>query len=184
MATHARSSIYRLVATLALSLSIVALAQTPAVSPAALAGLDARAAVELANAWKGNDVTSFVTSDVVHFVFPDGAEVSIALPEHEMMVSVAPYFTHTHPCITHYMSGCQGELVGAPVHVLAIAPDGSVLIDEVMPTPANGFLDLWLPRDLAIELQLSLDGYRTIGRITTHAGSDTCVTTLQFAAAR
>ena len=182
----------RLTLLLALVLSTPALAQSaaqsatpaPAATPAALAGLDAYAAVELANAWKGNGVTSFVTTEVVRFVFPDGAEVTVALPEDEVIVSVAPYFTHTHPCATHYMSSCQGELVGAPVHVLALATDGSVLIDEVMTTPANGFLDLWLPRDQAIELQMTLDDYRTVGLVSTHAGSDTCVTTMRFQAAR
>ena len=188
MVTHAPPSIRRLATTLTaalvLALHATALAQGTPATPAALDGLDARAAVELANAWKGNGLTSFVTTEAVHFAFPDGSEVSIVLPEHEVLVSVAPYFTHTHPCATHYMSGCQGELVGAPVHVLALGPDGAVLIDEVMTTPANGFLDLWLPRDLAIDLQMTLDGYRTVGRISTHAGSDTCVTTMRFSAAR
>ena len=172
-----------LVALVTLTLSAAALAQV-APAPAALAGLDARAAVELANTWKGNGVTSFVTTEAVHFAFPDGTELSIPLPEDEVMVSVAPYFVHTHPCATHYMSGCQGELVGAPVHVLALAADGAALIDEVMTTPANGFLDLWLPRGQAIELQMTLDGHRTVGLVTTHAGSDTCVTTMRFEAMR
>jgi len=153
-------------------------------SPAALDGLDAREAVELANAWKGNGVTSFATPTEVRFVFPDGTEVTVPVPEHEMLVSVAPYLLHTHPCATHFMSGCQGELVGAPVHVLATATDGTVLIDEVMPTQANGFIDLWLPRDLTIDLQLRLEGYASVGQIATFADSDTCVTTFQFAAAR
>lgn len=169
--------------TLVLALAPLTLGQNSP-RPADLDGLDAYAAVELANAWKGNGVTSFVTTEVVHFVFPDGTEVSIPLPEHEVMVSVAPYFVHTHPCATHYMSGCQGELVGVPIHVLALAADGSVLIDETVTSPANGFLDLWLPRDQVIELQFTIDEYRTVGLISTLAGSDTCVTTLQFSAAR
>ena len=173
-----------LAALLVFALSAGVLAQTAPPTPASLAGLDARAAVEVANAWKGNGVTSFATPSAVHFRFPDGREVVVPMPDDVMLVSVAPYFTHTHPCATHYMSGCQGELVGAPVHVLALAADGTVLIDEVMTTPANGFLDLWLPRDQSIELQMTLDGYRTVGLVSTHAGSDTCVTTMRFEAAR
>lgn len=172
-----------LLALVALTLAPLAVA-AGAPSPADLDGLDARAAVELANTWKGNGVTSFVTTEAVHFTFPDGAQVVVPLPAHEALVSVAPYLTHTHPCATHYMSSCQGELVGAPVHVLAIAGDGTVLIDETMTTPANGFLDLWLPSDLAIELQLTLGDHRAVGRITTLAGSDTCVTTMRLTAER
>jgi hypothetical protein len=149
-------------------------------SARALEGLDARAAVGLANAWKGNGVTTFATPHAVHFRFADGTEVLVPMPEDQMYVSVAPYLQQTHPCATHYMSGCQGELVGAPVHVTAILADGTVLIDEVMPTLANGFIDLWLPRDQAIELHLSLEGAFVVGRITTFADSRTCITDLQL----
>ena len=175
-------SIARLLILSALAAILTAAWANP--SPAALAGLDAHEAVDLANAWKGNGVTTFATPTEVRFVFPDGTEVTVPMPEHEMLVSVAPYLVHTHPCATHFMSGCQGELVDAPVHVLATATDGTVLIDEVMPTQANGFIDLWLPRDLTIDLQLRLDGLASIGRIATFADSETCVTTFQFAATR
>ncbi|MDF1524481.1 MAG: CueP family metal-binding protein [Trueperaceae bacterium] len=153
-------------------------------SPRALEGLDARAAVELANTWKGNGVTAFATPEAVQFAFPNGAEVSVPMPDDVMFVSVAPYLQRTHPCATHYLSGCQGELVGVPVHVQAILADGTVLIDEVMPTMANGFIDLWLPRDQAIDLHLSLDGAAVVGRLTTFADSRTCITDLQLTAAR
>ena len=153
-------------------------------SPSALEGLDARAAVELANTWKGNGVTTFATPEAVHFSFASGAEVTVPMPDDLMFVSVAPYLQRTHPCATHYMSGCQGELVGAPVHVQALLADGTVWIDEVMPTMANGFIDLWLPRDQAIDLFLRLDGASVVGRVTTFADSRTCITDLQLTANR
>ncbi len=64
MRTHARTSIHRLAhplaALLAFALTASVFAQgTP--TPADLEGLDARAAVELANAWKGNGVPTFAT---------------------------------------------------------------------------------------------------------------------------
>ena len=187
MRTHARTSIHRLAhplaALLAFALTASVFAQgTP--TPADLEGLDARAAVELANAWKGNGVTTFATPEAVHFGFQNGAQVVVPMPDDVMLVSVAPYFTHTHPCATHYMSGCQGELVGAPVHVQALLPDGTVVIDEVMPTMANGFIDLWLPRGQAFDLRMTLDGATAMGLITTHADSYTCITTLQLTATR
>lgn len=159
----------------------VAVAQVAAPTPAALAGVDAVAAVELANAWKGADVTSFVTPRAVHFVFPGGQEAVIPLPDEVMLVSVAPYLDRTHPCATHYMSGCQGELASVPFHVRAVAEDGSVVIDEVRTTGANGFLDLWLPRGQQVELTLEADGYGAVGLVGTDGDSPTCITTLQLA---
>ena len=152
----------------------------PAPSPAALEGLDAVAAVQLANAWKGSDVTSFATTEAVHFAFPDGREVVVPMPQDQVFISVAPYLNRTHPCTTHYMSGCQGELVAAPIHVRAARPDGSVVLDEVVPTGANGFLDLWLPRGEAFLLDLSLDGYAVQAIVSTVDGAPTCITTMRL----
>lgn len=159
-----------------------ALAGTPAPSPEALAGTDAYAAIDLANAWKGSGVTSYATAQAVHFAFPDGAEVLVPMPPDTMFVSVAPYVNRTHPCTTHYMSGCQGELVDVAMRVRATLPDGTAVLDEVMRTGANGFLDLWLPRDQAIVLSVSVDGYAATGFLTTMADSATCITTLRLAA--
>ena len=180
--THIRP-LRSLALVLVISLVASALGQG-APSPRALEGLDARAAVELANTWKGNGVTTFATPQAVHFAFANGTEVTVPMPEDLMFVSVAPYLQQTHPCATHYMSGCQGELVGAPVHVQAVLADGTVLIDEVMPTLANGFIDLWLPRDQAIDLHMSLEGASVVGRLTTFADSRTCITDLQLTAGR
>jgi hypothetical protein len=180
--THIRP-LRSLALVLVISLVASALGQgTP--SPRALEGLDARAAVELANTWKGNGVTTFATPQAVHFAFANGTEVTVPMPDDLMYVSVAPYLQRTHPCATHYMSGCQGELVGAPVHVQAILADGTVLIDEVMPTLANGFIDLWLPRDQAIDLFMTLGETSVVGRLTTFADSRTCITDLQLTAGR
>lgn len=166
--------------TATLAIGAIAYAQVPEPSTSALEGIDAYAAMELANAWKGSEVMSFVTPLAVHFVFPDGQEVEIALPDDVMVVSVAPFLNYTHPCLTHYMSGCQGELVNEPFEVRAVLGDGTVVIDEVVPSMANGFIDLWLPRGEAIELIFELDGYRTVGVVTTHRDSPTCITTLQL----
>ena len=159
-----------------------AFAETP--SPAAIEGLSARDALRVANEWKGLDVVSFATPQAIHFVFPNRREIAIPMPADQMMVSVAPYVNRTHPCATHYMSGCQGELVGVPVHVVATTAAGEVLMDQTMTTPANGFLDLWLPRNQTVSLRLSVGDYTTTGEITTFDDSWTCITTLRLTAAR
>ena len=169
-----------LVMALLLLAGAAALADTPAPSPDALEGLDAHAAIELANAWKGSDVTSYATTEAVFFTFSDGTEVVVPMPSDQVFVSVAPYLQQTHPCTTHYMSGCQGELVDVAVHVRAVRPDGSLAMDEIVETGANGFLDLWLPRGEAFLLDLSIDGYAVQGIVATGDGSPTCITTLRM----
>jgi hypothetical protein len=91
------------VGTFGLALASLALAQS-APTPAALDATDAREAVQLANAWKGGDVTSYATPQAVRFEFPDGTEVQVPMPADEMLVSVAPYRSRTHPGTTPYMS--------------------------------------------------------------------------------
>lgn len=61
-------------------------------------GLDARAAVELANRWRWTrkDVTSYVTPKEVVFKFPSGKITRIAMPDDEVLIAVAPYITRTH----------------------------------------------------------------------------------------
>lgn len=178
------STAARFVRPILLLVALVALgaaaAQVPAPSPEALEGLDAYAAVDLANAWKGSDVTSFLTSQSVHFEFADGRKVVVPMPTDVMVVSFAPFLQRTHPCSTHYTSSCQGELVGTPFLVQATLADGTVVVDEILSTQANGFIDLWLPRDQSVEVSFAAEGYRTVGRVTTFADSQTCITTLQL----
>lgn len=171
-----------LAALLALFLLATAFGQAPPPSPAALEGADAYRAMELANAWRGQPVSSHVTSEAVHFRFADGTTVVVPAPDDVMLVSVAPYVTNTHPCLTHTMSSCQGELVSMPTRVRATLADGTVLMDEAKVTMANGFIDLWLPRDVAIELVVEVGGFRASGMVATFAGSPTCVTTLKLGA--
>jgi len=188
-ASGARSTVVRAVLVLAtvglaVLVAVQAFAQAPAPSPEALEGLDAYEAVELANAWKGNEVTSFATPEAVHFAFPTGEEVRVEMPADEMFVSVAPYLRQTHPCTVHYMSGCQGELADRSMQVRATLPDGTVVVDETLRTGANGFLDLWLPRDQGVALSVEMDGYAADAFLTTFNDSATCITTVQLASAR
>lgn len=159
-------------------LMTAAMAVSP--TPESLIGVDAYEAMTLANAWFGSPVTSYVTPQAVHFVFENEQEVTVPLPEDEMLVSVAPYLEHTHPCRTHFMSGCQGELVDVPVHVTVTRQGGTVVFDETVHTMQNGFLDLWLPRDGIFILHMEALGREVSGMIGTLQDSNTCVTTFQL----
>jgi hypothetical protein len=65
---------------------------------AALEGIGAREAIDLANQWRWTrkDITSYVTSHELFFEFPSGEMAMITLPKNEMLVSMAPYMTYTH----------------------------------------------------------------------------------------
>ena len=155
--------------------------QKPA--PAALDGLNARQAMTLANQWyeqKQTAVTTNVTPDSVNFEFPNGRKKKVRLPKDQMIVAIAPYVQSTHPCSTHYMSGCQGELVGEKIQVLAVDGNGRVLVDDTIETMYNGFIELWLPREQVVKVSLSHNGKTTEGMIPTYGNSNTCVTTMQL----
>jgi hypothetical protein len=151
-------------------------------TPMMLESLDAEAALALANKWyeRNDDVKSFITTEKISFTFSEKKTVEILLPADKMVVAFAPYVNKTHPCETHYMSGCQGELVEVPVKVLAKKSDGSVLLDQFMKTMPNGFIELWLPRNQEFILTVESMGKRAEGVITTYPDSNTCITTFQL----
>jgi hypothetical protein len=151
-------------------------------SPQIVEGLNAREALALANEWKAKypSVQTFVTTTAVNFTFSEENIVKIPLPKDQMVVAIAPYVEKTHPCEVHYMSGCQGELVDVPVQVLARSSDGTVLINDTLRTMDNGFIELWLPRNLEVDLSLSALDKLVEGSITTYKDSNTCVTTLKL----
>jgi len=151
-------------------------------SATALAGLDARQALALANKWKTAEpsVTSFVDTQKISFEFADGSKASVPLPGAKMVVAIAPYINSTHPCETHYMSGCQGELVNVPVKVYGKTADGLVVVNDTITTMDNGFLELWLTRDLEIELTVEYGGKQATQMISTDKKSNTCITTMHL----
>ena len=144
--------------------------------------LDAGEALVLANKWKTSnpEVTSFITPDKLNFEFADKKRVEISLPDDSMMIAIAPYVDKTHSCATHYISGCQGELVDVPVKILALKDDGTVLIDSSVNTMSNGFIELWLPRNINITLTLESMNRKAEGELTTFSDSNTCITTMQL----
>jgi hypothetical protein len=145
-------------------------------------GLNARDALALANTWKTTEkgVTTFVDTQRISFEFADGKKTSVRLPDAKMVVAIAPYITSTHPCETHYMSGCQGEMASTTVRVYGTSADGLVVVDDAITTMANGFFELWLVRDLEIQLTVEYDGKRASQLISTKSNSNTCITTMRL----
>ncbi|AXH99136.1 hypothetical protein DV702_04930 [Sporosarcina sp. PTS2304] len=102
------------------------------------------------------------------------------LPEDEFFVSIAPFVTSTHPCDIHSLTGCQGELVEEEFTVHIKDSQGHVVVDEIKKTEANGFIDLWLPRDETFTVTISQDDKKSVSDITTFDGDNTCITTMQL----
>ena len=145
--------------------------------------LNAVEAMALADIWGTENpyVESFVTSKEITFTFTTiNKQVTIPLPSDKMVVSIAPYIKETHPCEIHNMSGCQGELIDVPVGVFAKDSDDNIILNQVINTQPNGFIDLWLPRDKEISLILEAKGKKASGSIGTFEDSFTCITTFKL----
>ncbi|WP_127571901.1 CueP family metal-binding protein [Georgenia faecalis] len=108
-------------------------------------------------------------------------ELTLALPEDRFYLSVAPYVDQTHECFYHSLTTCQGELTGEAVEVTVLDDAGDVILNEERTTAENGFVGMWLPRDVEGTVRITADG-RT-GEVPFSTGDDgaTCLTTLQLA---
>lgn len=58
--------------------------------------------------------------------------------------------------------------------------DGNVIIDKTMTSQANGFIDLWLPRDKKYLVKISNDGNVVESELSTFESDGTCITTMQL----
>ncbi|PRY68469.1 hypothetical protein B0I08_104171 [Glaciihabitans tibetensis] len=110
-----------------------------------------------------------------------GNEVSLALPQDEFHLSIAPYLTETHECFYHSLTTCVGELGNEDFHV-TITDDASktVLFDSDVTTFDNGFFDVTLPAGLDITVLID-DGERSVAlALGTRVDDATCVTAAQL----
>lgn len=98
----------------------------------------------------------------------------------EFFVSIAPFINQTHPCDIHSLTGCQGELVEEDFNVHIEDSKGNVILDEEKQTEANGFIDLWLPRDETFNVIITQGDKESASEISTFDGDNTCITTMQL----
>lgn len=107
-------------------------------------------------------------------------EATVALPEDEFYLSIAPYLSQTHPCGFHSLTTCVGELRSAELDVTVVDEAGRTVFDETVTTQDNGFAGLWLPRDIEGEITVSYEGRSATGPVTTAADAETCETDLKL----
>ncbi|WP_211656276.1 MULTISPECIES: CueP family metal-binding protein [Planococcus] len=134
---------------------------------------------ELVADLSGSDEVSAASIDDQQVTVEEKGDKSVyPLPEEEFFVSIAPYETYTHPCEIHSLTGCQGELAEKEMKVTITDNEGKVYVDKMMKTPANGFIDLWLPRNRTYVVEIEAKGKTGEINFSTFAGDPTCLTDL------
>jgi hypothetical protein len=113
-------------------------------------------------------------------VIIDNKRISVDMPEDEFYLSVAPYVDTTHECAFHSATGCRGELKQEEFFVEFIDSNGNVILSESMMSMSNGFIDLWLPRDVEGTLTITQGELSVSKLISTESGEPTCETTMRL----
>lgn len=150
-----------------------------------LAGMDATGIIEHLDTMSVSDRPATLIASVqpTELMLTDtarGSAATLPLPDDTFYLSVAPYEAQTHDCTFHSLTTCLGEMAGETVDVTVIDAAGQTILDEARTTYDNGFVGLWLPRDLAGTIRIEHDGKTASAPITTGADDLTCLTTMQL----
>lgn len=105
----------------------------------------------------------------------------VELPQDIFFVSIAPYVEDTHECAVHSLTGCRGEMPEQAFEVLVEDEQGQVVVEDTLVSGANGFIDLWLPRDRLYSIKIiGSDGKSQDNTLSTYDADKTCITTIQL----
>ena len=121
-------------------------------------------------------LSASITSDNL-ILMDNSNEVKLTLPKDKFYLSFAPYITQTHPCGTHSLTGCRGELIEQEIQVIITDSEGKEVVNSDLTTMANGFVGVWLPRNIDAAIIVNYNNLVAQAPINTFAGSDTCLTT-------
>ncbi|MFW7413558.1 CueP family metal-binding protein [Demequina sp. SO4-18] len=106
----------------------------------------------------------------------------VELDGDEFYLSFAPFVDTTHECYFHSLTTCVGELGNEEFQVTVTdSATGEVLVDEAMTTFDNGFVGVWLPRDIDATLRIEGAAGSAETAIGTGPEDPTCLTTVQLA---
>lgn len=103
--------------------------------------------------------------------------VTLKLPESKFYLSFAPYITSSHVCQTHYLTSCQGEMRKETFQIKVVLEDGTVYVEKEVVSENNGFVGLWLPKDIKGVLHINYEDMHVSSPISTFAEDPTCLTT-------
>lgn len=108
--------------------------------------------------------------------------LAVPIPDDRFYLSFAPYYDATHDCYFHSLTTCKGEMAGEQVQVTIVDDaTGETLVDEQLTAFDNGFVGVWLPRDIEGTLRIEHDGAVAETEIATGPEDATCLTTMQLA---
>lgn len=127
------------------------------------------------------DQSASINSTQLIVTKQNNSQLTYALPKDEFFVSIAPYIEQTHPCATHSLTGCRGELMNEEFDVYIEDREGNVIRDEKLTSNSHGFIDLWLPRDREYSISIAQNGKTVKSNFSTFESDDTCITTMQLA---
>ncbi|WP_291377423.1 CueP family metal-binding protein [Demequina sp.] len=152
-----------------------------------LDGLDAREVIDTLDALPLAERSSTLMASIRpnELLLSDSQEreTALAMPEDEFYVSLAPYVNQTHDCYFHSLTTCTGEMQNTEVDVVVTdKATGEVLVEGTHTTFDNGFMGLWLPRNIDATITIEYDGLSATSDLSTRTDDDaTCVTTMQLA---
>lgn len=125
------------------------------------------------------DLTAIVRPDQLILSTPD-KEMSLAMPEDSVYISIAPFVTHTHECVYHSLTTCLGEMRNTDIEVTITDDTGAVLVEETTTTFDNGFIGYWLPRDTSGTITITHGDFTGSSAFSTGADAVTCITDLHL----
>ena len=139
-------------------------------------------AVKQSQVWRseGSDTKVIITPTTITAKFANQRAATVPLDD-EFFLSIAPWLTFTHPCSNHVPTGCTGEL--KEVSMMMTVKDvqtGETVMNGMVRTQKDGFIDLWLPRNKAFDVSFSYQGLMSTERLTTNNSSRTCITTMKL----
>lgn len=113
-------------------------------------------------------------------ILSDGQQKYVYPLGDKFYLSFSPYIRQTHPCFNHSLSGCRGELANTAFDLKITDHSGNIIMQENVTSYQNGFIGVWLPRNIKGTLEVSYQGLTALSPFTTGAESQTCMTTLQL----
>lgn len=110
----------------------------------------------------------------------DGSEGYSFPLKDKFYLSFAPYINQTHPCFNHNLSSCTGELIDTPFKVTIRDQAGKVILDQTLTSYQNGFIGVWLPRNITGTINVTYNGLSAATPFATASDSRTCLTNVKL----
>lgn len=161
-------------------------AEGPIFAELGMEGFDAREVVEALDAMpiaaRPDGLITSIKAHEVTLTDSDGNTEQLPLPDDVVYISAAPYLSQTHDCYYHSPTSCVGELQNTDIDVTVTnVTTGEVVLDESLRTLDNGFVGLWIPRDIDASITVTYEDQSATSSISTSGDEvQTCVTTLQL----